>query len=200
MQLPAGNENTVGRKELAKGSVQAVHLSTTLFPVVTALPTVNLADGQIVYYDAGNGVMWTLRYDADSTSAYKWHFVGGPPLSARVNTDEGIAAGAFGALATAGPSVTAPLAGDYIIRGNSNSYNSGVATNQHSYDIGGTGAVTANAGQAAIAAANYSAMLPFENRHDGVAAGTAFVSKYAATAGTGNFRYRWITLTPVRVG
>lgn len=170
-------------------------------PLVTSLPTAAF-DGMRIDYvaDSTNGVTWSFRYRSAGSASYPWEFVGGPPLTARVDTDQSTASGTFAALATAGPSVTVPLAGDYIVRGQSNSYNSGIATNQHSYDLGGTGAVTANAGQAAIAAANYSAMLPFENRHDGLTAATAIVSKYATTAGTANFRYRWISVLPVRVG
>ena len=176
-------------------------VQTGMAPVVTTLPT-DPVDGMRVDYvaDSANGVVWNLRYRAAGSATYPWEYVGGPPLTARVNTDQSTGSGTFAALATAGPSVTVPLAGDYIVSGNSNSYNSGVATNQHSYDLGGTGAVTANAGQAAIAAALYSAMLPFSNRHDGLAAATAIVSKYATTAGTANFRYRWISVLPVRVG
>lgn len=168
--------------------------------IVTALPATADEGDQIVYDTGTSGVRWHLVYDTSDGTTYPWLFIGGPPLVARVDTDQSTASGTFAALTTAGPSVTVPLAGDYTIRGNSNSYNSGVATNLHSYDIGATAAVSANAGQAALAAANYSAMLPFENRHTGVAASTAFVSKYATTAGTANFRYRWISATPVRVG
>src|SRR4051812_22380129 len=48
---------------------------------VTSLP-VSPVDGQEVYYvaDATNGVLWHLRYNAASASAYKWEFVGGSPL------------------------------------------------------------------------------------------------------------------------
>ena len=169
------------------------------YPIVTTLPSVTTEGFQIIYDTGTSGIRWQFVYDTTDGTTYPWLFIGGPPLTARVNTDESTSSGMYDALATAGPSVTVPLAGDYIVRGNSNSYNSGVATNLHSYDIGGTGAVTQDAGQVAIAAANYSAMLPFENIHTGIAASTAFVSKYATTAGTANFRYRWLSVTPVRV-
>lgn len=155
-------------------------------------------DGATMFYvaDATNGVVWQFRYDQ---AAAEWRFVGGPPLVARVDTDQSTASGTYTATGFTSLSVTAPLAGDYLIRGNANTYNSGVATNLMSYQVGASAASDTNAGQVAIAAANYSAMIPFENRHTGVAASTAFSARYRTTAGTANFRYRWLALIPVRV-
>jgi hypothetical protein len=169
-------------------------------PYVTALPTPPF-DGFEVFYaaDATNGVIWHLRYRSGG-GTYKWEYVGGPPLSARVDTSETTTSASYAALATAGPSVTVPLAGDYIVRIHSNTFNSGVATNYHSYDLGGSGAVDANSIEGAVPAASYSHPGFAENRHNGLSASTAIVSKYKTTAGTGTWRYRWMAVTPVRVG
>ena len=176
-------------------------------PTVTYVESTSIAfpasprdrDEVYVVVDSAEGIVWHFRYRAASSDASKWEFVGGPPLTARIDTDQSTASGTFTNLTTTGPTVTAPFAGDYLVSGRSNSYNSGVATNLMSYAVGATAASTTNAGQGAIAAANYSLMLPFSNRHDGVSASTAFTAKYATTAGTANFRYRWMSLLPVRV-
>jgi hypothetical protein len=83
--------------------------------LVTSLPA-NPIDGQECYFqaDATNGVVWHLRYNAASASAYKWEFLGGSPLRATVNTDETFTAGAtYVDCATVGPQITLPLVGDY---------------------------------------------------------------------------------------
>jgi hypothetical protein len=85
-------------------------------PVVSVLPAGPI-DGQEIYYlvDAANGIIWHLRYRAASPSPYKWEFLGGPSRQHDVLTLQGTASGAYVNLATVGPQVTAPLAGNYEI-------------------------------------------------------------------------------------
>jgi hypothetical protein len=85
-------------------------------PKVTALPA-NPVDGQECYYvaDATNGVIWHLRYNAGSGSAYKWEFVGGGLLTRNQSADGGsVSTGSF-VEPPNGPTITFPLAGDYYI-------------------------------------------------------------------------------------
>lgn len=102
-------DNTLG-KFVAQAS--AVALSTTTLP---AAPV----DGQEAFYQsaamATPGMVWHFRYRAGSGSAYKWEFVGGPPLFAEVIAQETASAQIFGDLTTVGPTVTLPLAGDYDV-------------------------------------------------------------------------------------
>lgn len=84
---------------------------------VTTLPS-SPVDGQEIYYqaDGTNGVIWHLRYRAASASTYKWELVGGPPLMSQVLGDNfagTITANAWVAIGT-DPSITAPLAGEYV--------------------------------------------------------------------------------------
>lgn len=98
-------------------------------PLVSALPPAP-ADGDEVYYvaDGVNGIIWHLRYNA-AGSAYKWEWLGGGYLRADVATDEGgLPNGAPGDLATVGPTVTAPLAGEYTAKFGCN-FNIGGGTN-----------------------------------------------------------------------
>jgi hypothetical protein len=84
----------------------------------TALPS-SPVDGQSFYYvaNATDGVVWHLRYRAASSSAYKWEFVGGQALTSQVLTTQSLGAtvGSYIDVATVGPSVTNPLAGDYLV-------------------------------------------------------------------------------------
>jgi len=82
----------------------------------TALPGAPY-DGQEVYFEASAslGVYWHLRYRSASASTYKWEFLGGPPLYAEVLTSESTTSTTYVDLATVGPSLTLPLAGEYEI-------------------------------------------------------------------------------------
>jgi hypothetical protein len=84
-------------------------------PRVTALPA-NPVDGQECYFvaDAANGVLWHLRFNAGSSSAYKWEFVGGSPLVASIvgSGEAGSSTGAW-SFPTTRVRVPTVLKGDY---------------------------------------------------------------------------------------
>jgi hypothetical protein len=84
-----------------------------IIPVVTALPA-QPVDGQEVYYvaDGTARILWHLRY---RKAAVGWEYMGGEPLPAFDSTQTTRAANTFGDFGVAGPSVTAPLAGDYMV-------------------------------------------------------------------------------------
>lgn len=78
----------------------------------TSLP-VSPVDGQIfILVDSLTNptYSWQLRYNASSTSAYKWEFIGGTPFvkfeSNPIN---------YGASGITSPAITVPRAGDYLI-------------------------------------------------------------------------------------
>lgn len=170
-------------------------------PVVTSLP-VNPYDGQEIDYvaDAANGVVWRFKYRSASGSAYKWEFVGGPALRALVSTLEGRNNAAFGALATAGPSVTVPLAGDYDVQVGSRMQAGSGSVAVHSYAVGGTGAADADAAVVATAGGD-SSCVSAVTRKTGVAAAAAIVSQYRNSGpSTCNYLNRWMAVFPVRVG
>jgi Collagen triple helix repeat (20 copies) len=86
---------------------------------VTALPS-NPVDGQECYFiaDVVNGVTWHLRYNAGSISAYKWEFVGGPPLHHGLTGGGHNNGNSTWVDGTLGPTqVTIPLAGEYMFTG-----------------------------------------------------------------------------------
>lgn len=180
---------------------QSIPQQTVIRPVVTSLPT-TATDGDEVRFvaDSANGVVWLLRY-RDSGNAYPWEFLGGSPLFASVDTDETTTSTTYAALATAGPTITVPLAGDYDVTISGQTYASVASATLHSYDIGGVGAVDTNAADNGHSSATVSSPYSATNRHTALAAGAALVSKYRiSTAGTANFRRRRMRVTPVRVG
>jgi hypothetical protein len=85
-------------------------------PIHTSLPA-SPVDGQEIRYlaDAANGVIWTLRYRAGSSSAYKWEFVGGSPLIASLAAGSPAFSSTSWAYVGSAPSIAIPLAGDYLI-------------------------------------------------------------------------------------
>lgn len=173
------------------------------FPIrVSALPS-SPKDSDEIYFiaDSSNGVLWHLRYNAGSGSSYKWESVGSPPLISSVATDESTASATYAALATAGPSVVLPLAGDYEISLGRYCWNTSINAGCFmSYDIGGTGAVDADtAYHENPTTAGVTVVSVFTQVKTGLTAVT-LTSKYRVTAGTGHFKNRWIRALPIRVG
>lgn len=179
-------------------------VQTGLPPIVTALPTSVAVQGMEVIYDAGDGIRWHLMYDTSDGTTYPWMFIGGPSLYAETATSSTRATNTFGNLAaTTGPDVTLPLAGDYDVSIGCNAWNNTTAQGFYmSYDIGATGAVTADAlfmqensgGNTAPKNASRT------RRKTGLTAVT-LASKYRSDGGsTATFQDRWISATPVRVG
>lgn len=177
--------------------------------LVSTLPS-SPVDGQEVFYQASgtmatNGVVWHLRYDASSASAYKWEYVGGPPISAYVATDQTRAIGTgYGALATAGPSVTLPLAGDYYVSLSAyfrNGASDGAA--YFSYQIGASAASDSDAlfGESAGTANSPSVTSQFTLLKTALTAVT-LTAQYKATGSSSSatFSRRSMIVTPVRVG
>lgn len=87
---------------------------------VTVLPSSPI-DGDEIYYvaDSTKGIIWHLRYNSASASAYKWEFVGGPELIAGfwpgLVTPDSITSATYAVLPTNPTSLTTPLAGDYEV-------------------------------------------------------------------------------------
>jgi len=153
---------------------------------------------------------WRFRYTASITDAYKWVCVYGSPLYNEVTTLETSNSATYAALTTAGPSVTPPRAGIYVVEhgftANTNvadAHNIGATM---SYDIGATGAVDADScsGVPDVPGAGGPNQVSCMRRREKTltSASTALVAKYrqASTSGqTGRFSQRWISVTPVRV-
>lgn len=162
----------------------------------TAFPS-NPSEGQHFSYiaDDTNGVIWRFEYHATGSS-YDWWFVGGPPLMVVVATAEGTTSATYVALATTGPVVTVPLAGDWNVHLSATQEASSATNVFMSYDIGGTGAADVDA----ICAGTATRTSPSRvKRKTGLSAATALTAKYRSDgANTGTFRERTIAITPIR--
>lgn len=175
-------------------------------PLVTALPA-NPVDGQECHFlaDATNGVVWRLRYRAAAPGSYKWECVGGSPLHANVSADETFTAdGAYRDVATLGPDVTVPLAGDYTYEFAAMAYNG--TAGPGSIWIGlvlGAGASPATPHEAVgnYPSSAYRIAFAWHQRMTGLTAGQLLRLRYAMSGGgTAHATSRRVMVTPIRVG
>lgn len=172
---------------------------------VTSLPS-SPVDGQEIFYiaNSANGIIWHLRYK--STSGY-WEFLGGSPLYAEVTTSESTVSTGWTNLATIGPTISVPLAGDYMISHGA-LITGPLATawfGAMSYAVGGTAAADADAVWIYTTESDYTqrdkASVSREKRKTGIAASAAITAKYRGGAGgyTTTYENRWIAIIPIRV-
>lgn len=177
--------------------------------LVSTLPS-SPVDGQVcdLLVDAANGVVWRLRYHAGSVSAYKWEFVGGPPLYAEVTATQTltVANATPTDLGTVGPAITIPTlpsGGDFDVTvGAAITGAAGGAgpAGNISYAIGGTGAVTVDGAQSGDPNGTSAIRT---RRKPAIASATVLTAKYSimfAGGGSAQFGSRFISVLPVRVG
>lgn len=146
--------------------------------------------------DVGSGAgSWQFVYRA-SEPTYKWHFIGGAGLISEVNTLEPIDNTAYVALATAGPSITIPRAGDYDVE--IHGHYGGIG--YMSYNVGAAAASDTNALHTGSSAALGASSMSLR-RQTGLAASTALVAMYRNDTGQGGFYWsnRRMRVTPVRI-
>lgn len=170
--------------------------------LVSALPS-SPYDGQECYYlaDASAGIVWHLRYRAASSSIYKWEVFGGSSLAGYIAAQEPTSSGVYVDLATVGPSVTAPLAGDYdIAHGAAMVHNTASAFMGMSYSVGATAALDTDWAVCHEMLANMAQETNTRRRKTVVVAGSAIVTKYRTSGGIAQFSDRWLWVTPIRVG
>lgn len=171
-------------------------------PLVTSLPA-SPFDGQEIRYlaDAANGIVWTLRYRAASASAYKWEFVGGGDLYSEVVANEATSATSYVDLTTVGPSVALPLAGDYDVEIGAKMAGNADAVNVYmSYAIGATAASDNDLINRQANGAGYAGPHDARVRRKPGLAVVMLTAKYKVGNVSGNFGYRWMRASPVRVG
>lgn len=167
---------------LAGGAVQQV----------SVLPGAPI-DGQEVDFivDATNKVVWRLRYNA-AGGTYKWEYRGGQPLAAYVDANEQRNALTYGALTTAGPTVTVPRPGEYDVEVECTGFAISTSSGFHSFDIGGTGATDADATRVPAD----DASVYRRHRKTLTVAGQALTSKYKSATGATYFGSRRLAITP----
>jgi hypothetical protein len=88
-------------------------------------PPASPIDGQI-WIATGVGpdsIVWQFRYNAGSSSAYKWEFIGGPPITSSALASVAMAGG----WNPYNPQAPAPRAGIYLIGGSATIANVGAS-------------------------------------------------------------------------
>jgi hypothetical protein len=107
-----GKSLSVPSQGLSVGGVTQPKITTQ---PISLGPPPNPVDGDIwiaTGVDA-NGTRWQFQYNAGSTSALKWEFIGGAPL---FGSSGSMTVTATGAVAlTGGPSIAVPRTGDYEV-------------------------------------------------------------------------------------
>lgn len=188
--MEGGIEDAHERLDVINASGAALK---TLAEFAALTPTDGLEVALLV--DATAGIVWHLKYRAASASAYKWECIGPAAIRSQVDTTESTASTAYAALATAGPSIVLPRPGDYLIE---LGFTGGANTQGYmSFDIGGTGAVDADALTAVRpndAGPGSRAMVK-----TGLSNVTLTAKYKLAAAISQSFAFRWMTATPRRI-
>ena len=143
---------------------------------------------------------WRFRYVA-SRATNKWVFIGGSPLTSEVATSETTNSTSYVALATPGPIVTVPIAGEYFVE-HGFQLNTGAGSAfaaSMSFDIGATAAVDTNSTTNVSAVTGQGGGACYRRQRLTLAA-VALTSKYKVNAGTCGYSKRWMSLNPIAVG
>jgi hypothetical protein len=189
-----------------KIETELVYLDTRIPPAAlgygTSLPGSPVDGQEYVLVDSltNPSYQWRFRYNAGSSSAYKWECVGGTEVSSTIGSSENLTStGTWSDLATLGPDFTLPRAGDYLISAVVDSYHS-VNPAQVSITVtqAGGGGIGFGGGIAAVINQNSTGIL--KRRQLGAASGLLLRVRYLNnTAGTATFRDRWLYVMPIRV-
>ena len=172
-------------------------------PLVDALPA-SPADGQELYFQRGAmaaaGVVWHLRYNAASSSPFKWEVLSGTPLLSEVAASETTTSTSYADLATVGPAITAPITGDYVMAFGAGLGSSTGVTVRASVAFSAAQAVNADnililTGVAGAAGQSSRTLAPKT-----VVGGQPVKLVYDTDGGTATIQKRWLSLMPVRIG
>ena len=176
-------------------------VQTNPIPSATTLPATPVDGQEAILVDSTTNpsYQWHFRYNAGSSSAYKWEFVGGAPLSSQVFSNESTSSTTYADLATV-QSITVPRAGDYRLRFGFDGYANGTSSAL-------TGAIT----RAGAQLGNYATWSPAATTREGnvsteypstgLSQGDVLKLQFRVENGatTGSFLSRFFTVTPNRV-
>jgi hypothetical protein len=168
----------------------------------TSLPA-SPADGQeaiLVDSLTNPTYQWRFRYNAGSTSPYKWEFIGGADaVVTNITAESTTTVGSWLDLATVGPRVIVPRAGEYDVQTGAGGYHSVASATIWISSYIGT--ATAGSGQGTLCpAANQRVNFLVKSERWTLAAGDDIRMRYHnSTAGTASWIDRAIRVKPVRV-
>jgi hypothetical protein len=136
---------------------------------------------------------WRFRYNAGSSSGYKWELVGGAPALVPVFAAETTTSAPYVDLATPGPSFTVPRSGDYYTSFGAQGAGS-LKGSVLSLSCGGNGF------NWAVPDVNYGSLVSFSDAVRSINASTVVKLQYGINfGGTGTFQQRWLQVMPRRV-
>ena len=143
---------------------------------------------------------WRFRYNAGSSSAYKWEFVGGTPVAV-ATSGTATWATSWGNIA-GGPSFTLPRAGDWLLQASAIASNTAADTQS----FVGADDSTAPSNIAPIASSFIQVATAARwgtgyatGRANGLAAGVQVAFRVAVSGGTSTYDFRRLVVQPVRV-
>jgi len=196
-QLPAAVRVSLASPMSLVAGLGAVTYGTTM--------PANPVDGQehvLVDSTTNPSYQWRFRYNAGSSSSFKWEFVGGSPVVRRIATQENTASGTNVDLATPGPLFVMPRAGDFQVEwGFMGVVVAANPTNLVSqmYVNGVGSGISAVCNLVAITTAGV-ADTGMTAWNGSVAANDEWRMKYSSAAVINvGFANRWMRVTPVRV-
>jgi len=168
---------------------------------ISSGPPASPADGDIwiALAAGGAGENWQFRYNAGSASAYKWEYIGGPPVVSYVATEESTTSGGF-VEPTTPQRLTATRAGDYLleytigVRGASS-----VMAVLSLVDIAVPTSFAVTHPMAWASGAGIYTFATTRQRVSGIAAGRTFALQFASASGSISIAERSISITPIRV-
>lgn len=174
--------------------------------LVSALPTAPSDSEEVFFQNAlmgEAGIVWHLRYRASSASAHKWEFVGGAALYAYSNNHaKAVAAETWEAIS--GPSVNAPLAGDYEIRHDVTMENSSAVSPVNMSGIAIAGAAPSEESQGTANPVDLTSgrsRVAVAYRQTGVSASQSLAQRYwANVAETLTISRAHLLIVPIRLG
>lgn len=167
----------------------------------STIPPANPQDGDTWLYPVSEGILWNFRYNAGSSSAFKWEFLGGSPDYAVVETGESTLSTTYTDLPTVGPSITVARAGIYMLT-------IGATVEPNASASGATAALFQNAVQTVYNVQGFTANggntvfgPAARTLRTTIAAGDVMKLRYVSGSASVNatFFQRFITLTPVRI-
>ena len=167
--------------------------------LVTTLPA-SPVDGQVAVLTnslTAPTYSWRFRYNAGSSSAYKWEFIGGAPLTVQSETAQTVTGASFGDLSPIN-SITLPRAGDYFC---------GVAAGYIGHSAAGNSQcyISINAGGVEVYAANLTIPQTQQQsggrqaRFNGLAASSVVKMRGGLASGTMTVNYTTVWAIPIRV-
>jgi len=146
---------------------------------------------------------WRFRYNAGSTSAYKWEYVGGIPWSNAGGSTNGVVSASGTLVLSGGPSFTIPRTGDYFVGWGAFACNNGTFGGAYTAFVYVNYSVQGNGGQVAIqpGVAWDGASVYAQVRNAAISSGQQVrisISSNHATSQT-NFSSGFLVVEPARV-